>query len=226
MENEWQKPTIQEITVLVKNLLTPLAIKSKEDAFEFENALKQKMFEDLRYVKSLGKEVHELESEKADFLNEFDLLLQECVSKDIMCSILHSLADIDEQTEMQCLYLEKIKECECLANELSKRTETVGKQDYNELLKSFSKLEQHSISLELTLQQCQELLKNDKFWKQQESSLFRDQNEQYFVIQDLKAQLQDKNIVISELEELIEKMKGKGVDTNFGKPSILGKPPL
>ncbi|GKC40852.1 hypothetical protein Tco_1053236 [Tanacetum coccineum] len=41
----------------------------------------------------------------------------------------------------------------------------------------------------------------------------------------LKAQLQDKNIAISELKKLNERMKGKSVDTNFEKHSILGKPP-
>ncbi|GJR97812.1 integrase, catalytic region, zinc finger, CCHC-type containing protein [Tanacetum coccineum] len=80
-----------------------------------------------------------------------------------MCSILHSFKSLDEKTELQCLYLEKIKEGECLAIELSKRTENVGKQDYHELSKSFSKLEQHSISLKLALQQCQEQLKMIKF---------------------------------------------------------------
>ncbi|GJS77600.1 hypothetical protein Tco_0727481 [Tanacetum coccineum] len=57
----------------------------------------------LEYV----KEVDELESEKADFSNEYDLLLQECVSKDIMCSILRTFKSLDGKTEMQCLYLEK-----------------------------------------------------------------------------------------------------------------------
>ncbi|GJZ68081.1 phosphonates import ATP-binding protein like protein [Tanacetum coccineum] len=33
-------------------------------------------------------------------------------------------------------------------------------------------------------------------------------------------------VIHTELKKLVEKMKGKGVDTNFGKPSILGKPPL
>nr|GEV57862.1 hypothetical protein [Tanacetum cinerariifolium] len=56
--------------------------------------------------------------------------------------------------------------------------------------------------------------------------------------EDLKAQLQDKGIVISELKKLIEKIKGKFVDTKFEKssvirqsnafksqrPSVLGKP--
>ncbi|GJY48949.1 hypothetical protein Tco_0438905 [Tanacetum coccineum] len=105
---KWQQPITHEINVLVKNLLLPLAIKTKENANEFEKLLKEEMFDDLQYVQSLEKEVDELESEKAEFSKEYDLLLQECVSKDIMCSILQYLVDIDEQTELQCLYLEKI----------------------------------------------------------------------------------------------------------------------
>nr|GEX07518.1 retrovirus-related Pol polyprotein from transposon TNT 1-94 [Tanacetum cinerariifolium] len=40
----------------------------------------------------------------------------------------------------------------------------------------------------------------------------------------LKAQLQDKNIAISELKKLIEKGKGKSVDTKFDRPSIVQQP--
>nr|GEV60191.1 hypothetical protein [Tanacetum cinerariifolium] len=47
---------------------------------------------------------------------------------------------------------------------------------------------------------------------------------QYIEIQDLKAQLQDKNIAISELKKLIEKGKGKSVDTKFDKPSVVRQP--
>ncbi|GJT03512.1 hypothetical protein Tco_0824681 [Tanacetum coccineum] len=43
-------------------------------------------------------------------------------------------------------------------------------------------------------------------------------------IQDLKAQLQDKNIAISELKKLIEKCKGKSVETKFDKPSVVRQP--
>ncbi|GKF95969.1 hypothetical protein Tco_0288704 [Tanacetum coccineum] len=74
------------------------------------------------YVKSLENEVDELESEKADFSNMYDLLIEECVSKDVTCSYLHSLSDFNAYTELQCLYLHKVKECECLAQKLSKQT--------------------------------------------------------------------------------------------------------
>ncbi|GJS70104.1 retrovirus-related pol polyprotein from transposon TNT 1-94 [Tanacetum coccineum] len=110
------------------------------------------MHDDLEYVKSLEKEVDELESEKADFSNIYDLLLEECVSKDVICSYLHSLSDLNAHTGLQCLYLHKVKECECLAQKLSKQTESVNKEVHNNFLKSFAKLEKHSISLELSLQ--------------------------------------------------------------------------
>nr|GFB17468.1 hypothetical protein [Tanacetum cinerariifolium] len=42
--------------------------------------------------------------------------------------------------------------------------------------------------------------------------------------EDLKAQLQDKGIVISELKKLIEKLKGKSVDTKFKKSSVIQQP--
>ncbi|GKB47003.1 hypothetical protein Tco_0897756 [Tanacetum coccineum] len=183
---------------------------NESDSFKFVHELKQEMHTDLKYVESLKKEIDELEYDKAEFLNMYDILLQECVSNDVMCSYLHSLSDIDAHTELQCLYHHKVKECECLAQKLSKQTKTVSKEVYNELLRSFAKLEKHSISLELALQQCQEQMKNDTICKENASNVFMKEREQYFEIQDLKAQLQDKNIAISDLKKLIKKIKGKG----------------
>ncbi|GJR48699.1 retrovirus-related pol polyprotein from transposon TNT 1-94 [Tanacetum coccineum] len=142
------------------------------------------MFDDLQYVQSLEKELDELQSDKTEFSNEYDLLLQECLSKDILCVALSSMTDIDEYSKMACKYLEKVKECECLEIELSKQKDTVCKEDYHKLVKSFCMLEQHSISLELALQQY-------------------------------------KDIAISELKKLIEKSKGKSVETKFDKPFVV-----
>ncbi|GKE46601.1 hypothetical protein Tco_1477859, partial [Tanacetum coccineum] len=96
--------------------------------------------------------------------------------------------------------------------------------EHTELLRNFAKLEKHSISLEIALQECQEQLKNDTVCKDKASNVFRKEREQYFEIQDLKAQLQDKNIAISELKKLIEKCKGKSVETQFDKPSVVRQP--
>ncbi|GJW18772.1 retrovirus-related pol polyprotein from transposon TNT 1-94 [Tanacetum coccineum] len=162
-------PTAMDMEVLIKTLLMPLSIKTQNDSFRFEHELKTEMHEDFEYVKSLEKEIDELESEKADFSNIYDLLLEECVSKDVICSYMHSLSDLTAYTELKCMYLHKVKECECLAQKLSKQTESVNNED-------------------------------------------------------LKAQMQDKNIAISELKKLIEKCKGKSVETQFDKPSIVRQP--
>ncbi|GJV49936.1 hypothetical protein Tco_1440148 [Tanacetum coccineum] len=219
-----RNPTAQDMEILVKTCLMPLALKTQNDSFAFVHELKQEMHADLKYVESLEDELDELESDKAEFSNMYDMLLQECVSKDVMCSYLQSSSDLDEITELQCLYLHKVRECDCLAQKLSEQTEFVSKEIYTELLQSFAKLEKHSISLEIALQECQEQLKNDTVCKEKASNVFRKEREQYLEIQDLKAQLQDKNIAISELKKLIEKCKGKSVDTKFDKPSVVRQP--
>ncbi|GJU84203.1 hypothetical protein Tco_1291749 [Tanacetum coccineum] len=145
-------------------------------------------------------------------------------AKRFTCSYLHSLSDLNANTELQCLYLHKVKECECLALKLSKQTESVNNEVHNKLLKSFAKLEKHSISLELSLQHCKEQMKNNSVCKENGSNVFRKEREQYHEIQDLKAQMQDKNIAISKLKKLIEKCKGKSVETQFDKPSVVRQP--
>ncbi|GJU35133.1 hypothetical protein Tco_1183487 [Tanacetum coccineum] len=188
-KDHFRAPTAKDMEILIKTCLMPLALKTQNDSFAFVHELKKEMHADLKYVESLENEIDELESDKAEFSNMYDMLLQECVS-----------------------------------NDLSKQTESVSKEVYTELLRSFAKLEKHSISLELALQQCQEQMKNDTVCKEKASNVFLKEREQYFEIQDLKAQLQDKNIAISELKKLIEKCKGKSVETKFDKPSVVRQP--
>ncbi|GJW53809.1 hypothetical protein Tco_0097894 [Tanacetum coccineum] len=147
------------------------------------------MHDDLEYVKSIEKEIDELESEKADFSNIYDLLLEECVSKDVTCSYLHSLSDLNAHSWIYYAYLfTSSKNVECLAQKLSKRTESVNKEVHNNLLKSFSKFEKHSISLELALQQCKEQMKNNSVGKENGSNVFRQRTvKQFTVIQDFES---------------------------------------
>ncbi|GJR54627.1 retrovirus-related pol polyprotein from transposon TNT 1-94 [Tanacetum coccineum] len=49
----------------------------------FVHELKKEMHDDLEYVKSLEKEIDELESEKADFSNIYDLLLEEFTQQNL-----------------------------------------------------------------------------------------------------------------------------------------------
>ncbi|GKA85898.1 retrovirus-related pol polyprotein from transposon TNT 1-94 [Tanacetum coccineum] len=142
-------------------------------------------------------------------------LTREYYYTDHMNAILGVYIKLDKVTNLQCDYLETLDKCQSLENELSKRNTTS---------KIFEALQQHAINLELALHQCQEQINSEKVWKQKESSSFRELNVKFFEIQDLKAQLQDKDIAISELKKLIEKMKRKFVETKFEKPSVIRQP--
>ncbi|GJU95534.1 hypothetical protein Tco_1320290 [Tanacetum coccineum] len=120
-------PTTQDLEILTKTYLMPLALKTQNDSFVFVHELKKEMHAYLKYVESLEDEIDELESDKAEFSNMYDMLLQECVSNDIMCSYLQSSSDLDEITELQCLYLHKVRECDCLAQKLSEQTKFLKK---------------------------------------------------------------------------------------------------
>nr|GEY03790.1 hypothetical protein [Tanacetum cinerariifolium] len=53
--------------------------------------------------------IDELKSEKAEFPDMYDVILHDCVSKDVMCSYLQSLSDLDALAKLQCMYFHKIQ---------------------------------------------------------------------------------------------------------------------
>nr|GEY84915.1 retrovirus-related Pol polyprotein from transposon TNT 1-94 [Tanacetum cinerariifolium] len=116
-----------------------------------------------------------------------NLALMEYYYADHMNAILGVYTELDEVTNLQCDYRETLGKCECLKKELSKS---------KMMSTSFEALQNHMINLELDLQQCQERIKNDKSFKENQLKEFCKEREQYFEIQDLKAQLQDKEIAI------------------------------
>nr|GEW83805.1 hypothetical protein [Tanacetum cinerariifolium] len=152
-KDQFHALTAQDMEIMIQTCLMPLAIKTQNDSFLFVHVLKQEMHADIKYVESLEKE---LESDKAEFSNMYNVILQKCMSNDVKCSYLMSLSDLDTLDELQCLYIHKVKECDCLAQKLSKQTESVSKEVHSELLKRFYKVEKHSISLEIALQKCKE----------------------------------------------------------------------
>ncbi|GJT51388.1 hypothetical protein Tco_0977545 [Tanacetum coccineum] len=186
----------------------PQIQKINADLEKFHSCLKEEMVADLRYFNSLEHEVDylksQLETQKIQFLNEIDRLSKEYYYADHMNAILGVYTKLDEVINLQFDYLEALKKYQSLENELSKR---------NTMLKSFEALQKHAIDLELALQQSQEQIKQDKAFKENQLKVFLKAREQYFETQDLKAQLQDKEIAINELKKLIEKMKGKSVET-------------
>nr|GEY24572.1 integrase, catalytic region, zinc finger, CCHC-type, peptidase aspartic, catalytic [Tanacetum cinerariifolium] len=149
--NLFRAPTAHDMEILIQTCLMPLAIKTQRDSLKFVHELKQEMNADLKYVESLEKEINELESKKDKFSDMYDEILHDCVSKDVTCSYLQSLSDLDALAELQCMYLHK--------------------KNIRFLLKLLCKI-----------------VKN------------------------------------SELKKLIEKGKGKSMDTKFNRPSVVRQP--
>nr|GEU32886.1 hypothetical protein [Tanacetum cinerariifolium] len=80
-------PIAHDMDILIKTCLMPLALKTHNDTFIFVHELKQEMHADLKYVESLEKEIDELESDKAEFSNMYDMILQESQLQDKNISI-------------------------------------------------------------------------------------------------------------------------------------------
>nr|GEX24362.1 pyruvate, phosphate dikinase regulatory protein, chloroplastic [Tanacetum cinerariifolium] len=112
----------------------------------------------------------------------------------------------------------KIEMCnKCLELEvvLIKQHNMVEKDEYNRLLKSFSKLEQHCISLELAMQLNKEFFqKNDTFVNQTEPTF-----DHLFKLNNLKAELQAKDTIIEKLKANIKRLN-KTSTTNSVKKDI------
>ncbi|GKD59527.1 retrovirus-related pol polyprotein from transposon TNT 1-94, partial [Tanacetum coccineum] len=111
--------------------------------------------------------------DKAEFSNMYDMLLQECVSKDVMCSYLQSSSDLDEITELKnAYYLHNVWVCDCLAQSFLKQTELLSRTT-----------------------------ENDQSLQRKASNVFRKERENIVKLQDLKAQLQDKEHCNKYLEK-------------------------
>ncbi|GJX40219.1 hypothetical protein Tco_0255209 [Tanacetum coccineum] len=145
-------------------------------------------------------EKHSHDHFRAPTAHDMEILIKTCLmplalkTQNDSFTFVHELKQEMHADLKYCLYLHKVKECECLAQKLSKQTETIKQ------------------------------MKNDTVCKEKTSNVFLKEREQYFKIQDLKAQLQDKNFAISELKKLTEKCKVKSMETKFDKPSVVRQP--
>nr|GEZ71730.1 hypothetical protein [Tanacetum cinerariifolium] len=114
---------IQEVSTADSGIDSEPVEQTKQVEFE-----KYKAFNDRTIDYDKLEQIDELESDKAEFSDMYDVILQECVSKDVMCSYMQSLSNLDALVELQCMYLHKVKECNCLAQKLSKQTDSVSKK--------------------------------------------------------------------------------------------------
>ncbi|GKE42926.1 hypothetical protein Tco_1470210, partial [Tanacetum coccineum] len=130
-------------------------------------------------------------------LNKNERLLEQVMSKDIVNLLVNSSVDNDSVNVHECQ--------KCLKLETELQTDFVKREIYDELHKSFSNLEKHCITLEVDSQLKQEIRQRDNFVSNQSAPSF----DQLFKLNELKAQSQEKDMVIKKLKERIKSLSGK-----------------
>ncbi|GKC39953.1 retrovirus-related pol polyprotein from transposon TNT 1-94 [Tanacetum coccineum] len=109
-----------------------------------------------------------------------------------------------------------VNECnKCLELEtgLLKKKDLIEKDVYDKLFKSYSTLEKHCISLELTTQLNQEVFQKDNFYENQNAPTFN----QLFELNELKAHSQERDTVIKKLKDGIKSLSEKDNVDNVKK---------
>ncbi|GJV72149.1 retrovirus-related pol polyprotein from transposon TNT 1-94, partial [Tanacetum coccineum] len=135
-----------------------------------------------------------LEIAKKEILLENDRLLQKIMSQDVLLTVINSMSWNNDSVNMEMQTCDSCEKCLNLDAELSK-----SKQAYNDLLKNYSQLEKHCISLEVSMQLKQEVFQNDESCDNHNCV----EIQEYFEINDLKARLQDKDTTICKLKDII-----------------------
>ncbi|GKC59037.1 hypothetical protein Tco_1086635 [Tanacetum coccineum] len=142
---------------------------------------------------------------KQEILLENDRLLQKVTSQDVLLIVMNSMSLNNGSVNMKMQKCELCEKCLNLDAELSK-----SKQAYNDLLKNYSQIEKHCISLEVSIQLKQEVFQNDDSYVSQNVVEILE----YFEINDLKAQLQDKDMTICKSKDTIKSLRENTKEEN------------
>ncbi|GJR41292.1 hypothetical protein Tco_1216976 [Tanacetum coccineum] len=156
---------------------------------------------------SVDKNVFEIQIKQLRIDN--DQLLKQIMSQEIVHIDVNSMdiLNVNKSSVDEC------NKCLELETELLKKKDLIEKDVYDKLLKSYSTLEKHCISLELTTQLNQEILQRDNFRETQNAPTFN----QLFEINELKAQSQEKDTIIRKLKDRIKSLSGKDSVENVKK---------
>nr|GEV27463.1 reverse transcriptase domain-containing protein [Tanacetum cinerariifolium] len=121
------------------------------------------------------------------------------VSMDIVNIVVNSSMNNASVNMHEC------KKCLELETELLNKKDFIKKETYDKLFRSYTTLEKHCISLEVDTQLNQEIFQRENYVSNQSASSF----DQYIELNELKAQSQEKDMVISKLKERIKSLSGK-----------------
>nr|GEW77247.1 hypothetical protein [Tanacetum cinerariifolium] len=154
---------------------------------------------------------HRLESKTFGFQNK--RLLEQVISKDIVNIVVN--ASVNASVSNASISMSEFKKCLEHENEHLNTQDFIKKEKYDKFLSSYATLEKHCISLEVDTQLNQEIYKRDNSISNQSAQSFN----QYFELNELEAQSQEKDIVIKKLKERVKSLSGN-VDNNKVKKDI------
>ncbi|GJV28242.1 retrovirus-related pol polyprotein from transposon TNT 1-94 [Tanacetum coccineum] len=208
-EGEWG---FEHTKAVFNNEIIPF-LKSLKDIFNvFDKDLLNEIMEVQTVFDQMDAAVQQssvdkqcLEIAKKELLLENDRLLQQIMSQDVLLTVMNSMSLNGESVNMEMQRNESCDKCFNLDAELLK-----SQNAHNDLLKSYSQLEKHCISLELSIQLNQEIFQKDESCYNQNAF----EISKYFKNNDLKAQLQDKDTTICKLKKIIKSMRKKSKEEN------------
>ncbi|GKC99046.1 hypothetical protein Tco_1169321 [Tanacetum coccineum] len=129
-------------------------------------------------------------------LNENERLLEQVINKDIVNIIVNTSVDNAYVNVHEC------EKCLKIETEFLYKKDFIEKETYDKLFRSYTTLEKYCISLEVDTQLNQEIFQRDNSVSNQNASNF----DQYFELNELKAQPQEKDTVIKKLKERIKSL--------------------
>ncbi|GJV28627.1 retrovirus-related pol polyprotein from transposon TNT 1-94 [Tanacetum coccineum] len=200
-------PKVSMVNTSLKKLKHHLAGFDVVDLF---NTFDQYLIDELFVVQNVfhqmeqAMEQHRLESKIFEVkmnqvLNKNERLLEQVISKDIVNIIVNSFVDNTYVNMHEC------EKCLKLETELLDKKNFIEKKIYDNLFRSYTTLEKHCISLEIDTQLNQEIFQRYNSISNQSAPSF----DQYCEINELKAQSQEKDMVIKKLKERIKSLSGK-----------------
>nr|GEU58218.1 retrovirus-related Pol polyprotein from transposon TNT 1-94 [Tanacetum cinerariifolium] len=134
-------------------------------------------------------------------------LIKLLISQDLVHIAVNSLAAINDYKIMQQSIMDEYNETLAIKTELTKKHDMIEKAVYNELSKRLSRLKNQCISLEIKLQQNKESFQTNMPSHNQEAPEFKE----FFIINELQALLEAKNLSIIKLKKHVANLKGKNV---------------
>ncbi|GJW89457.1 hypothetical protein Tco_0164797 [Tanacetum coccineum] len=120
--------------------------------------------------------------------------------RDEIISFVKALKDLFNTFDQYLI--DEISECLKLETELLNKKDFIEKETYDKLFRSFTTLKKHCISLEVDTQLNQEIFQRENSISNQSAPSF----DQYFKLNELKAQSLEKDTVIKKLKDRIKSL--------------------